>query len=252
LTRKKALFHLALRINHSSKIPLHAQVEDLLRELIASPKYQNGDFLPTEVELANRLGVSRNTVRQATNKLEYEGLLIRKKGLGTKVAPTQVMSTSLSNWQSFTKEMKSRGIDVANLSIELTTVKANAKLAAFFNIQPGTPLVRLSKLKGVGKSPIVFFDSYFHPRIELTKDDDLERPLYELLEEKYSIVVDKSNENISSCEAGDVAKKLDVPRQAPILFRERFVYDPGGRPIEYGLGYYRSDKFTYSIEIKSR
>jgi GntR family transcriptional regulator len=242
---------MSLTIDHRSKMPLHAQVEELLRELIASPKYQKGEFLPTEVELANRLGVSRNTIRQATNKLEYEGLLIRKKGVGTKVAPTQVLSTSLSNWHSFTKEMQSRGIDVVNLSLELEKVRANEKMASFFNIQVGTPVVKLSKLKGVGKSPIVFFESFFHPRIELTHEDDLRKPLYQLLEDKYGIVVDRSSENISSRIAGNLAKKLDVPKQAPILFRERFVYDPGGRPIEYGLGYYRSDKFVYSIEIKN-
>jgi GntR family transcriptional regulator len=242
---------MSLTIDHRSKMPLHAQVEELLRELIASPKYQTGEFLPTEVELANRLGVSRNTIRQATNKLEYEGLLIRKKGVGTKVAPTQVLSTSLSNWHSFTKEMQSRGIDVVNLSLELEKVKANEKMASFFNIPLGTSVVKLSKLKGVGKSPIVFFESFFHPRIELTRDDDLGQPLYQLLEDKFGIVVDRSSENISSRMAGSLAKKLDVPKQAPILFRERFVYDPGGRPIEYGLGYYRSDKFVYSIEIKN-
>lgn len=64
-------------INHKSKVSLHVQVEELLRKLIALPEYKNGAFLPKEVELANRLGVSRNTIRQATNKLEYEGLLIK-------------------------------------------------------------------------------------------------------------------------------------------------------------------------------
>ena len=62
-----------IQINHQSKIPLHTQVEELIRKLIDAPEYQNGAFLPKEVELANRLGVSRNTIRQATNKLEYEG-----------------------------------------------------------------------------------------------------------------------------------------------------------------------------------
>jgi GntR family transcriptional regulator len=242
---------MGLMIDHRSKMPLHAQVEELLRRLIAEPEYQNGAFLPTEVDLANRLGVSRNTIRQATNKLEYEGLLIRKKGIGTKVAQGQVLSTSLNNWHSFTKEMESRGIDVINLSLELEVVKANEKIAGFFNIQPGTPIVKLSKLKGVGKSPIVFFESFFHPRIELTREDDLGRPLYELLEEKYSIMVNRSSENISARAAGGLAKKLGVQKQTPILFRERFVYDPGGRPIEYNLGYYRSDKFVYSIEIRN-
>lgn len=70
-----------LKINHQSPIPLHAQVEELLRKLIQQPEYQSGAFLPKEVDLSKLLGVSRNTIRQATNKLEYEGLLIRKKAL---------------------------------------------------------------------------------------------------------------------------------------------------------------------------
>lgn len=74
-----------LKIDHKSTIPLHFQVEELLRKLIELPEYKNGDFLPKEIELAKKLGISRNTIRQATNKLENEGLLIRKKGVGTKV-----------------------------------------------------------------------------------------------------------------------------------------------------------------------
>ena len=61
-----------MKIDHSSPMPLHAQVEALLRDLIKLPIYQAGKFLPKEVDLAKQLGVSRNTIRQATNKLEYE------------------------------------------------------------------------------------------------------------------------------------------------------------------------------------
>ena len=60
-------------IDHKSKLPLHVQVEEYLRKLIESAKAKSGGFLPKEVELSNRLGVSRNTIRQATNKLENEG-----------------------------------------------------------------------------------------------------------------------------------------------------------------------------------
>ncbi|MEX6688695.1 GntR family transcriptional regulator [Danxiaibacter flavus] len=239
-----------LKISHKSKLPLHIQVEELLRKLIALKEYQNGAFLPKEVELANRLGVSRNTIRQATNKLEYEGLLTRKKGVGTKVAPQEKLSTGLNNWYSFTKEMQSRGIDVSNLLLKLETVKANEKMATFFNIKPGTPVIKLSKLKGVGDKPIVYFESYFHPRIVIDKKDDLNKPLYTLLEEKFGIVAERSSENISARAAGKIAKRLQVESQAPILFRERFVYDLGDRPIEYNLGYYHSERFTYSIDIK--
>jgi GntR family transcriptional regulator len=57
-----------------------------LRKLIESEEYKNGKFLPNEVDLSERLNISRNTLRQAINKLVFEGLLIRKKGVGTKVA----------------------------------------------------------------------------------------------------------------------------------------------------------------------
>ena len=73
-------------IDHKSPVPLHVQVEELMRKMIEMPKYQNGELLPNEVSIATQLGVSRNTVRQAINKLVYEGLLVRKKGVGSRVA----------------------------------------------------------------------------------------------------------------------------------------------------------------------
>lgn len=160
------------------------------------------------------------------------------------------MQTSLNNWYSFTHEMKSRGINVINLELSLEKAEATARMANFLNIKPRTELIKLSKLKGVGDDPIVYFESYFHPRIKLNNEDDLNKPLYQLLEEKYSILADRSSEHINAITDARIAKKLKVPSKSPILFRERFVYDPGNRPLEYNLGYYRSDKFTYSIDIK--
>ena len=50
-----------LRIDHTSPVPLRAQVEQLLRELALKPDYQKGALLPDEVALAAQLGVSRGT-----------------------------------------------------------------------------------------------------------------------------------------------------------------------------------------------
>ncbi len=240
-----------LTINHQSKVPLHIQVEELMRKLIASPEYKNGALLPKEIELSNRLGVSRNTIRQATNKLEYEGLLTRKKGVGTKVAIKSALSTGLDHWYSFTQEMKERGIEVENLKIRTEFVRANEKIARFFNIDLHKEVLKLSKLKGTAGDPIVYFESYFHPRIGVSERDDFSIPLYRMLEDKYGVTVVRSNEHISAILAGAVmAKKLKVEPRAAVLLRERYVFDPGDRPIEYNIGYYRSDKFTYAIDIK--
>lgn len=238
-----------LVIDHTSKLPLHVQVENLLRKLLAEPEYQHGSYLPKEVELANRLGVSRSTIRQATNKLQHEGLLIRKKGVGTLAAPKRPLTTGLDHWYSFTQEMKEQGIQVVNLEVKIEYEPASPRIADFFGLNKHVRLLKLTKLKGTEGEPIVFFESYFHPRIGVNPTDNFNMPLYTMLESKYGIVVARSLENINAELAGKHAGKLRVPKNTPVLTRERFVYDIGDRPVEYNLGYYRSDKFTYSINI---
>lgn len=238
-------------IDHSSKTPLHAQVEKQMRKLIHMKKYKSGLLLPKEIELANKWCVSRNTIRQATNKLENEGLIVRKKGVGTRVAEGKTLSTGLDHWYSFTKEMQEKGIQVINLQLKVEWVKPGAKISGFFNANPEKQVLKLSKLKGEKSGqPIVLFESYFHPRIGIQDNDDFGMPLYDLLESRYGVVVARSRENISSQVAASVARKLQVAADFPLLFRERFVYDAGNRPVEYNIGYYRSDKFTYSIDIR--
>lgn len=77
-----------LELDPNSSKPLHLQAEELLRTMIQQEEYRGkGKLLPNEVELSKALNISRNTLRQAINKLVFEGLLIRKKGYGTTVAP---------------------------------------------------------------------------------------------------------------------------------------------------------------------
>lgn len=238
-----------LRINHKSQLPLHSQVEQILRKLVDLDEYKDGKPLPKEVELANRFGVSRNTIRQATNKLENEGLITRKKGVGTFVT-SHGLSTQLSNWHSFTLEMMEKGLSFKNTEVKLSHIKVDDKLANFFRIDKGSQVLLLKRLRAIEGEAAVYFESYFHPRIGLTEDDDYSRPLYQLLEEKFGIVVVRSREHIRAQQAGIVAKRLGLRAADPILVRERFVYDPGDRPIEYAINYYRADKFTYSIDIR--
>lgn len=237
-----------LKIDHYSPIPLHVQVEQLLRSLIDLAEYKNGAFLPREVELSKRLGVSRNTIRQAANKLENEGLITRKKGVGTKVSSKDI-TTNLSEWHSFTQEMNSKGIPFKNLKLEVEWTVVNQHIANFLNITTDTKVLKVSRLKGTDE-PFVFFESYFQPRIGLTGSENFQRPLYEILELDYQCIPAVSREKIKAAKADKFAAILGIDKDEPILVRERFVLDPGDRPLEYNIGYYRNDKFTYSIEIR--
>lgn len=237
-------------IDHSSALPLHHQVEDMLRKLIEEPEYKNGKFLPNEVDIAKKLGISRNTVRQATNKLVYERLLIRKKGVGTKVASNNI-TTKLDKWASFTHEMDEKGVKFKNYSLKISWETADEELSKVFKITRKTKILKLERVRGLSAEPIVYFISYFHPRVGLTGDEDFTKPLYEMLEQEHHTSVKVSREGISAILADEeLSTMLKVEVGDPILFRKRVVFDPGERPIEYNLGYYRADRFTYTIDIE--
>ena len=237
-------------LNHSSSIPLHVQIEEQLREAIKSEEYQKGIKLPNEVDLSKQLGISRSTLRQSINKLVYEGLLVRKKGVGTFANRTSI-SSKAQNWLSFSQEMKALGIEIKNYELHLSWIKPNEELCLFFDIKEDVRILKLERLRGKAEYPFVHFISYFNPRIGLTGDEDFSRPLYEILEQDYNSIAKLSKEEISAISADVVlAEKLEIKTGDPILKRKRFVFDPGNRPLEWNVGFYRADSFTYTLEFE--
>ncbi|MBB3701343.1 UTRA domain-containing protein [Flammeovirga yaeyamensis] len=238
-----------ITINHNSALPLHKQIENVLRDLIDTGEYDNGKLFPKEVDISNRLGVSRNTVRQAINTLVTEGLLIRKKGVGTTVAEKKIQ-TKLSEWHSFTQEMNNKGIPFKNYKVQLTKVKATEELALLLSIEEGKEIMKLERIRGDKDMPFVHFVSWFHPKIDFDENESFEKPLYDIIEERSNIILTKSSEELLAMLADkQLALDLKVEEGSPVLFRKRAVADPGGRVMEINHGYYRGDRFTYQIEI---
>ena len=145
------------------------------------------------------------------------------------------------------------GIEIKNFELNVSFKKASEEICTFFNIDPekGTKCMVLERVRGNKEYPFVSFISYFNPSIPLTGDEDFTQPLYGILENKYDIIVKTSKEEVSARLAGEyIAEKLDIKSSDPILIRKRFVYDINGTPIEYNIGYYRADSFTYTIEAE--
>lgn len=237
------------QLDHNSSVPLHVQAEEFIRNMISQEEYRKGKLLPNEVELSQKLDISRNTLRQAINKLVNEGLLVRKKGVGTTVASQNVMSNA-RNWKSFSQEMRSLGMKVQNFELHISYRPAPEEALKFFGIKPETSLLCLERLRGKPGLPFVYFISYFNPSIPMSVEDDMSLPLYEILENKYGVSVKTSKEMIYARGASaGMAQKLGISEGDPVLVRERFVLDRDGKPVEYNVGYYRADSFTYSIEF---
>ena len=239
------------KLDLHSPVPLHAQIETYLRELVKRKEYINGEhFLPKETALSQSLGVSRNTIRQAINKLVQEGLIDRKKGVGSKVI-TKKISTRLDNWISFTKEMRNKGIQVVNYLVKTSLVHPDEAVCKAFSIDSEKLVWCLEKVRGSESARFLYSVSYFHPRVGINGKEDFNQPLYELLEKDHNVVVAISKEKLKAIMPDDkISSFLDLEEDTPVLMRERLVCDLGDRPVEYNIVYYHTDYFSYDIDIK--
>jgi GntR family transcriptional regulator len=239
-----------LAIDHQSPVPLRAQVEQLLRALIQQSEYQKGALLPDEVTLAAKLGVSRGTVRSGISKLVFEGALERKAGIGTRVSH-RPHESGIRAWRSFTMEMASKGITVKNFRLDYRQVEASAPAADALQLEAGTPLWRIDRVRGWNGKPVLQSTSWFHPRLGLKGTEDFSRPLYETIEKAAGVRPHHAREEFLAVSADvRISKLLQVARGRPLLLRRHTVFDPGNRPFEFAEVRYVSSRFTVSLDLR--
>ena len=238
------------QFDHNSDVPLHIQVEKLLIDISKLPEYANGKLFPKEISLAKSLGVSRGTVREATNRLSNKKVIVRKKGIGTRVNKNMIV-TSLDSWSSFSKEMLEQGNKLVNNQFKFETVLSDKKISYKLGIEKGKEVVCLSRVRGVKGESKVYFISFFHPKLNLHKNLNYDKPLYDLVEEFSGYIATISREEISAISADNLlSDKLKIEEGAPVLKRERVVLDRGMSPLEYNIGYYKAKDFKYSLELR--
>lgn len=212
-------------LNHDSKVPLYKQAEELLRELIKHTDFSTGELFPKEADLAQRWGISRNTLRQAIGVLVSENLLERKKREGTRVSQNRI-TTNLNNWMSFTREMEDMGLAFKNLMIKVQKTKAGVEVAKSLEIEEGDDVVFLQRTRSMDDSPMVYFESYLHPRTGISENENLEKSLYELLDQDHNIIPVYSKEELKAIAVTKkIAGLLKIEKGQPVLERKRVVLD---------------------------
>jgi len=239
-----------LSLDHLSPVPLRAQVEALLRDLALQPKYQKGALLPDELKLATQLGVSRGTVRLGISKLVFEGILERKPGVGTRVSHRHIES-GIHAWHSFTREMESKGITVQNFHVAYRKVKASAHSTQALHLDNSVPIFQLERVRGWEGKPVLRSVSWFHPRLKLKGDENIDQPLYDMLEKATGVRPHHARDQFSGvCANGHQARLLRIKPGLPLLLRQHIAYDAGNRPFEYAEVHYVSSRFTLTLDMR--
>jgi GntR family transcriptional regulator len=241
------------RIDRKSSIPYYVQLKDALVEEIEAQRWKPGDQLPTEQELCTLFGVSRTVVRQALQGLDFEGLVVRERGRGTFVAEPKISSTSLvHSLMGFYEDMEKRGFDMVSDMLEQSMQPAGQHVAAYLNMDPVTPVIKLHRLRKIENEPIVLVTSYLPYELcpGVLNEDFTDQSLYLYLEQACALKVARGRRRIEAVAANSSeAELLQISKGAPLIKMESVSYLGDGTPIEYFHGLFRGDRSCFEMEI---
>jgi GntR family transcriptional regulator len=227
--------------------PVRETLRARLRELIAASSA--GDRLPSERELGARWGVARMTIRHAMDDLVGEGLVERRHGSGTYVAP-QAFARFLG-LTSFSQDMRERGLVPSSRLLAFGTAPAEPALAAQLRVPAGERVVSFTRLRLGSGEPMaveaVWVPAALVPGLE---PGDLEGSLYELLARRYRIVTGSASVTIEPVLPDARTRgQLGIPNGQACLRLRMVDADPRGRVVMFADGVYRGDRYQLSANI---
>ncbi|MCX6019879.1 MAG: GntR family transcriptional regulator [Chloroflexi bacterium] len=234
-----------MQIRAQDSRPLFRQISDTLREQIRNGTLCSGAAIPSEREYAEKLQISRMTVRAAINELVQEGLLVRRPGSATTVAASVIDKTT-EGFLSFTEDMQMRGMRATSQLLDCHEEVADAAVAAQLGLRGGARIVVLERVRLADDEPMalerVQLPAQRFPNIQ--QHDFAQQSLYSIMEKYYGCTPRTSDETIEAVSLSHVeAAVLDVPAGSPALLARRITRDADGVVIEAVKTIYRGDHY---------
>ncbi|OLN21919.1 phosphonate metabolism transcriptional regulator PhnF [Domibacillus antri] len=237
-------------IDKHSPTPIYFQLEHSLRRQIEDGELLPGELLPSEREFAEKLGISRMTVRQAITNLVNEGFLYRQKGRGTFVSEKK-LEQRLSGLTSFTEDMRMRGLTPASKLLSFKIIPADVKTAERLQIQDYASVYEIIRVRLADEVPMALETVYMS--VNLVKDLTeklVSASLYTYIENELSLSIGRAAQSMEAVLATENEEEhLLVPKGAPVLFIERNTYLTNGTPLEHVKSFYRADRYKLTVDI---
>jgi len=231
--------------------PLYKQVYDHLTGRLVEGYWKPSEPLPSEMALAEQLGVSQGTVRKALNQMVAENLLERRQGKGTYVAE----HTQESSLYRFFR-LREPGGD--SLIPETRVLSAKRRRATktervHLGLAAKSQVAELLRLRSLHGEPAIL-EKVIQPLSvfpDIDKESHLSGALYILYQEKYGISIVSVRDELHAIEVpADYAEDLGLAPGSPVMMVERSSVNIDGRVVEFSQAYCNSEKFVYAVELK--
>jgi GntR family transcriptional regulator len=237
-------------IDRQSPVPLYHQLAEQLSRAITVGELQPGDPFENEIAVAERLQVSRPTVRRAIQKLVDQGLVVRRRGLGTTVANSKVHRKF--ELTSLYDDLLRDGREplTAVLEHEITT---NERAAAALDVPGDTALLHIVRVRHAGDTPLAVLRNWLPPAFsDLTRDELMGRGLYAALRDR-GVKPVVAQQSIGARMPTSLERRhLEIRGSQPVLTMTRMAFDASGSAVEFGDHSYRASDYTIDLMVDER
>ena len=239
-----------VHLDRSSPVPLYYQVATRLQELIEKGEIGVGARIENEVDLAERLGVSRPTTRRAIQYLVERGMLVRKRGVGTQVVHPKVRRpVELSSlYDDLVAGDRAPRTEV----LDLRVIAASDAIAASLSLTPGTEVTWIERLRYAGDEPLALMHNAIPVVVLTVTEADLSaHGLYELLRRAGHVPRIATQVIGARSATAAEARTLAEKRGASLLTMTRTAWDAAGQALEYGSHLYRASRYSFELNLSA-
>ena len=241
---------LGVSIDRGAGVTLWRQIEARLSRQIGNGELRPGAPLPTERELAERFGVNRHTMRRALAALADQGLIRIEQGRGMFVQET-VLDYVLGARTRFSEILLTQNRRPGGRLLRVDEACRNPQAARELKLAPSAPLIELEILGEADGRPISISSHYFsgarfsglpgHYR----RTGSITQALQALGVKDYTRAVTRVTARLPNAAE---ALNLRQPRSRPLIVSEAINIDGSGRPIEFGLARFASDRVRMVVK----
>jgi len=227
--------------------PAYKKIQATILRRIESGRLKPGDAVESERELAKIHEVSLMTARHALSALEQEGVVQRRRGAGTFVAPPKIHFNKL---MGFTELMAGRNLTASSRILMFSLVENEQEVAARLACPNHTRLAKVERLRLGSDEPFALEACYFSAEEypNLTRASLGRGSLFSILERDYGVQLAYADEEVDATAADSTtAHLLQVPRGHPLLRMRQVIYSTKGKATVYVVGIYRSDRYNLMI-----
>src|SRR5580700_2916650 len=223
-------------------IPAYRRIQGEIRRVIEEGELKPGDVVASERELARVHNVSLMTARHALASLEREGVVERRRGVGTFVSAPKIHFNKL---MSYTEQMGSRRLTPVSKILFAKVIDNEEEATARLSLSPKSRVLKLERLRSAAGEPFALETCYLSAA---QFSGLLNSPLLSTLEREYGVELGYSDEEVDATVADQrTAELLSVPKREPLLRIRQVIYSTKGIVILYVLGLYRSDRHNLVI-----